>query len=141
MSRLLAVKNKLKNIKEIEAEDHVGFSYADVVYLVNLLERGVSIMASVNEWVHQVHENAVTKGWHDRPREDLEVHALIHTEVAEATEAVRVGDEKQQQVELVDTVIRIWDHFGAKGWDFEKVLHEKHEYNKTRTRRHGNKLK
>lgn len=44
-------------------------------------------------------------------------------------------------VELADTVIRIFDEVGSRGLgkEFVEVLLEKHEYNKTRPFKHGNK--
>ncbi|RTL20745.1 MAG: hypothetical protein EKK55_17320 [Rhodocyclaceae bacterium] len=107
----------------------------------------------LNDLVKQVHENAVLKGWWDEKRSPLEIHALIHSEVSEATEAVRgkqedfystydlAGNKKPegQSVELVDAVIRIMDYFGERGWNFEEVLKAKMAYNTTRPHRHGGK--
>lgn len=42
-------------------------------------------------------------------------------------------------VELADTVIRIMDYCGAKGYDLENAIHLKKEFNKTRSYRHGEK--
>lgn len=44
-----------------------------------------------------------------------------------------------EAIELADAVIRIMDYFGHKGWDFEKIVRLKFEYNKTRSHRHGGK--
>lgn len=127
----------------------------------------------LNEAVKYAYEIAEEKGWHDQPRSELEVHALIHSEVAEATEAIREGKNIAHQlkkeereagfydfvlhdiedfepveglkpeghpIELVDAVIRIFDWFGEKGIDFEKLFKAKCEYNKTRPYRHGKKI-
>lgn len=59
-------------------------------------------------------------GWHERPRFSLEILALVHSEIAEATEAFRehgichwYTDEKGKPegvfAELADVVIRIGD--------------------------------
>lgn len=114
-------------------------------------------MGELNALVKKIHETAKEKGWWDEPRGPLEIHALIHSEIAEATESVRNGEEpfffhkpslvsvddrknpEGQAVELVDAVIRIMDWFGHNGWDFEAVLKAKMEYNKTRPYRHGGK--
>ena len=45
----------------------------------------------LNEWVKEIHEQAVQKGWWDKKRKPLEVHMLFVTEIAEASEAVRAG--------------------------------------------------
>lgn len=42
-------------------------------------------------------------------------------------------------VELADCIIRILDYCGHEGIDIEKALEIKHEFNKTRPYRHGNK--
>ncbi len=42
-------------------------------------------------------------------------------------------------VELADCIIRILDYCGHAGIDIEAVIAAKHEYNKTRPYRHGNK--
>lgn len=103
---------------------------------------------NINDAVRECHEISKSKGWHDEERSPLDVHMLIVSELAEATEAVRksscdewVKGEKPEgeAVELVDAVIRIFDYFGAKGWDFEETLKAKMEYNRTRPYRHGGK--
>ncbi|KKM07171.1 hypothetical protein LCGC14_1736690, partial [marine sediment metagenome] len=43
---------------------------------------------NISELCEEAHEIAKSKGWWEKPPSDLEVHALIHSEVAEATEAV-----------------------------------------------------
>lgn len=94
---------------------------------------------TVDELVSEAHFTAKEKGWWDSPRRPLEIHALIHSEIAEATEAVRERNETNECEELVDAIIRIADYAGFKGWDLSEMLHMKLEYNKTRTYRHGGK--
>ena len=104
----------------------------------------------LNDAVKYCYDIAKTKGWHDEPRSALEIHALIHTEIAEATEDVREGklhyylDENKkpsgEATELVDVVIRIFDHFGHQGWNFEDIFKAKCAFNKTRPYRHGKKI-
>lgn len=109
---------------------------------------------TLNELVTEAHQIAKDAGWYDPrypKRTALEIHALIHSEVSEATEAVREGKEsfyrkfatmkpEGEQVELADAVIRIMDYFGAQGWDLENTIQEKMNYNRSRTFRHGAKL-
>jgi NTP pyrophosphatase (non-canonical NTP hydrolase) len=75
--------------------------------------------------------------------------ALVHSEVSEAVECARCGllewyeeDGKPEGmvVELADAVIRIADLCEALGLDLESAIELKHEYNKTRSHRHGGKL-
>jgi NTP pyrophosphatase (non-canonical NTP hydrolase) len=120
----------------------------------------------INDAVKKIHKTAYEKGWWDKPRSALEIHALICSEIGEATEEVRLNTpyvyKKDEQgtcidlletfwkknnhlkpegeaVELVDCFIRIADYFEEKGWNFEKVLIEKMRYNEKRPYRHGNK--
>lgn len=39
----------------------------------------------------EIHENAVTHGWWDEPRNLLEIAALCHSELSEAVEEYRAG--------------------------------------------------
>ena len=87
----------------------------------------------------EIHELAHWKGWWDKPRSPLEIHALIHSEISEATEAARTGHDANERMELADAVIRVMDYFGYKGWDLHKEIMKKHELNKLRPHRHGNK--
>lgn len=104
---------------------------------------------SINDYVKEIHENAKEKGWYDKPRTPLEIHALIHSEISEAVEEVRKdtkpfyienGKPEGEAIELVDAVIRIMDYFAYNNWDLERLLKIKMEYNKTRPNRHGGKL-
>ena len=52
------------------------------------------------------------------------------------------GDQMKPEgiaVEMIDCMIRILDWCGNAGIDVDKVLHNKHEYNKTRPNKHGGK--
>lgn len=42
-------------------------------------------------------------------------------------------------VELADCILRILDYCGKEGIDIEKILLDKHKYNKSRPYRHGGK--
>jgi hypothetical protein len=104
----------------------------------------------LNYWVDLSHSVAVQHGWWDSPRPSLECHMLMVSEIAEATEEYRKGKPpiyigengkpEGEAIELADVLLRIFDYFGAKGWDLEKTVRLKHEYNKTRPYRHGNKI-
>lgn len=106
---------------------------------------------TLNELVIEVHEEAKQKGWHENPRSPLELHMLIVSEVAEATEECRNGSKpiyinpsngkpEGEAIELADAVIRIMDYFGLREWDLEEAMRLKIDYNKQRSYRHGNKL-
>jgi len=124
---------------------------------------------TLNELRDEAYQTAKEKGWHDSPRSPLEIHMLIVSEVAEATEEVRsarppfflesddeiytlINMEKIEHelidpgekpcgeaTELADAVIRIANYFGDKGWDLEGIVKAKMNFNKTRSHRHGGK--
>lgn len=75
--------------------------------------------------------------------------ALIQSELSEALDAALdgcidtwTGDDGKPEglmVELGDAVIRIADLVGKLGLDLADAVRRKHEYNKTRPYRHGNR--
>jgi len=65
--------------------------------------------------------------------------ALIHTEVAEATEAIRNRDKENFIEELADTVIRIASIAHGLGVDLGPVIKKKIKKNSTRGLHHGGK--
>jgi NTP pyrophosphatase (non-canonical NTP hydrolase) len=108
----------------------------------------MSFRNELNIKAAEIYGMAKQKGWHDDPRSDLEVHMLIVSEVAEATEAVRNGalhfymdgaKPEGQAVELADAIIRILDFAGSKAWDIGGIIEKKIAYNATRPYKHGKK--
>lgn len=129
---------------------------------------------NVNEWVKEIHRNAVEHGWWDEDRTLAEIIALCHSELSEALEEDRKGNPMVYYVcennglpceelkcmdydpddhdceifklnpkpegiatEMADCVIRIFDWAGKMGIDLERIIREKHEYNRTRPYKHG----
>lgn len=120
-----------------------------------------------NEWASEIHTNAVNHGWWDEERNLLEIVALCHSELSEAveeyragrplvycnecevplgemaaadcTECLKRGTAKPEgiAVELVDCIIRILDYLGHEGVDVDTILAAKHEYNLSRSYKHG----
>lgn len=93
----------------------------------------------INELCQEAFETAKSKGWHDEPRETGTLLALIHSEVSEALEADRKGDQENFAEELADVCIRIFDLCGSREIDLEKAIVEKMEKNKGRSYKHGGK--
>lgn len=99
-----------------------------------------------------VYKTSVDHGWWEGEINIPEKLALIHSEVSEALEEYRNGIELSSVyytdsgkpegfgVELADAVIRIMDLCGHLGIDLAGLVEEKHEYNLTRSYRHGGKL-
>lgn len=70
-------------------------------------------------------------------RSRAKILALIHSEVSEALEADREGDEENYREELADTVIRILDHAETEEIDLTEEIEAKFEKNREREFRHG----
>ena len=64
----------------------------------------------------------------------------FETDVPSGKSLVTPIKPEGELIEIADAVIRCMDYCGHKGWDLEKAIRAKHEFNKTRPYRHGNKL-
>ena len=105
---------------------------------------------SINQLAQQIYANAKAKGFHEYTpefgkggqdaRHILSWMMLVTTEVAEAAEAVRVGDKKNFAEELADVCIRVFDCAATLGIDLEQEIADKMEKNKNRPLKHGGKL-
>lgn len=85
------------------------------------------------------HKIAKSKGFWDKPRNDGELIALMHSELSECLEELRKKkpDIKLIAEELADCIIRICDFAEAKKIDLEQAIFEKLAYNKKRPYKHG----
>lgn len=131
-------KYDLKDLKELikdihkNAEDHGwwenGKSEAEVIALIHSeLSEALEFFRAYNHY------------------KDNGFNALFHYskgELISNTPTPLIKKPDGALVELADAVIRIFDFVGSKGHEdlFIKALCEKHEFNKTRTYKHGNKL-
>lgn len=88
---------------------------------------------------NKLHKLAADRGWHDKPREDGTMIALMHSELSEAMEGNRKDKDdehlsgfKNEPVELADCIIRIADYAKSRGLPIVEALAQKHMYNATR---------
>lgn len=103
---------------------------------------------NLNDYSDECHYDSVAAGWWDNSQDtkgDYDPHilatklCLVHSEVSEALEGLRKGGKDdhlpqydQEDVEIVDALIRLFDYAGARGIDLEAIYQEKREYNKKR---------
>ena len=59
------------------------------------------------------------------------------TDSAEMTEAVRHKNIDNLKEETADLLIRVLDFAGGMGFNLDKLVKDKREYNKTRPYKHG----
>jgi len=92
---------------------------------------------TIKDLIDISHNNAREKGFWDKERNVGEMIALCHSELSEALEGHRHGDEKNFAEELADTVIRIGDLCGGLRIDLEEAIRKKFEINAKRAYLHG----
>jgi len=97
--------------------------------LMNIME--------LQELIDESHKIAKEKGFWDEERPISEKLMLIVTEVAEACEADRNGDEESFNRELADVFIRLADLCGKKNIFIEYYIRRKMEINKDRPYKHS----
>ena len=102
----------------------------------SLTQEEVEALRSIQ---NKLHQQAVTAGWHKKPREVGTMLALCHSELSEALEGARKGlpddhlpHRSMFEVELGDTMIRIFDLAGRENVDLAGAIAEKHIYNGNR---------
>lgn len=106
------------------SEQTVGFNYQEKV---------------LNDYCNRAYEIAQSKGWHEEKRETGTILALIHSEVSEALEADRKGDNENFAEELADIVIRVFDLCGSRNIDLGTEIEKKMKKNEQREYKHGGK--
>lgn len=105
---------------------------------------------NLNELATTIHEAAKDNGWYTGPsRSPLEIHMLMVSEIAEATEEARTnnppyyettgGKPCGEATEIADVIIRALDYCAYREWDIQSIIERKIDYNAKRGFRHGGK--
>lgn len=85
----------------------------------------------------EVHKLAVRNGFWPNSRSFGECIALIHSELSEALESDRIGNNTHIAEELADAVIRIMDLAESRNINLYAAMLFKHEKNLERPYKHG----
>ena len=116
----------------------------------------------LNKLSKEIHDNAVAKGFYDKPKEVGTLLMLAVSELSEALEADRKSRKAPEgarhlleyqgrmfeelfeegvkdtfEDEMADTIIRVLDMCGYLGIDIESHVEAKMRYNSTREAKHG----
>lgn len=100
----------------------------------------------LNNLSKEIHQDNIDAGWwtdletgEKKDRNIGELLCLVHSEISEAMEGIRknLPDDKLPhrsmfEVELADTLIRIFDIAGAYNLDLDGAIEEKRNFNKKR---------
>lgn len=95
----------------------------------------------------RAHQININNGWWEKDRNPYELIALMHTELAEGTEALRHGCPVSDKIaphgnleeEMADVIIRIMDFGAGRNLDIASAVIAKLEVNSKRGYRHGGK--
>lgn len=132
----------------LDGDNETADRFRDCIDLLDSIPAAdVAPVTTLNELTKEIHDNAVSHGWWDEPRNLLEIAALCHSELSEAVEEYRAGrpmvwaneDGKPEGIatEMADCLIRILDWFGHEGLDADEIVRQKMTYNRGRPYKHG----
>lgn len=159
---------KAYTVRDLQEDYQAGRirDFSDPEHAIERLLRGQK-PGQLNRLAAEVHQNAVEHGWWDGPPTFGDIIALCHSELSEALEAYRDGEElvhgccghctfegscdhpaqdgetgckpEGVAVEMIDCILRILDWCAMEGVDVDELLRMKLAYNKGRPYRHGGK--
>lgn len=132
----------------LDGDNETADRFRECIDLIDSIPAAdVAPVTTLNELTKEIHDNAVSHGWWDEPRNLLEIAALCHSELSEAVEEYRAGrpmvwaneDGKPEGIatEMADCLIRILDWFGHEGLDADEIVRQKMAYNRGRPYKHG----
>lgn len=143
-----ALRNSSRDAHEIisETENQAARELRDIYSPEASYQLGVEVGCGIMSAQILCHGLAKRAGWWNDPatgepkdRNDGELIALMHSELSEALEGLRkdrnddhLPHRKSVEVELADTLIRIFDYAGARNLDLAGAVIEKLAFNQRR---------
>ena len=111
------------------------------------LEQNETFLRAVHRVQRKIYANAKSKGFYEKPWNDGEQIALIHSELSEALENVRKGFLPSDKIpafsgveeEMADVIIRILQCAEVRGWRVAEAILAKMIFNAGREHMHGGK--
>ena len=107
------------------------------------MQQTVMFKRLLDEFSEEVRQNAENHGCSNMTDERYIV--LMHTELSEAIEALRIGNPKSEKIpefslveeELADVLIRVLDYAKVRGYNVGGAMIAKARYNLGRPHKHG----
>ena len=111
-------------------------------------DQQAQFLESFGDLQREVHRNARDKGFWDNPISDGERIALMHSELSEMLEGIRMGNPPDDKIpqfssaeaELADVIIRAMDMAQGRHYRLAEAILAKMAMNRTREPMHGGKL-
>ena len=131
---------RIADLLGLEFQDVIKMKFVDIMGALVLMNDRQLNKIDIQDLCNDAYQTALSKGWHEEPREFGTVVSLMHSELSEALEADRRHEGKERVVEeLADVCIRIFDYCGGMNLNLQKAIREKMEANKKRSYKHGGK--